>query len=85
MRATLCGVALEKYEWMSALPIAKVKVAARKNSPTRTAVFLVDAAVGSRPFIAVGISSVRLVMLTAPLLWVTYVVSSICLQRKVVK
>lgn len=31
---------------MSALPIAKVKVAIRKNSPTRTALFLVGAVVG---------------------------------------
>ena len=45
MRA-LWAVALEKYERMSALPIAKVKVAVRKNSPTRTAVLLTDVVVG---------------------------------------
>ena len=31
---------------MSALPIAKVKVAVRKNSPTRTAVLLTNVVVG---------------------------------------
>ena len=41
MRA-LCAVALEKYERISVLPMAKVKVAVRKHSPTRTAVFLTD-------------------------------------------
>jgi hypothetical protein len=35
-------VSLEKCEWMSALPMAKVKVATKKQSPTSTAVFLVD-------------------------------------------
>ena len=45
MRA-LWAVALEKYERMSALPIAKVKVAVRKHSPTRTAVLLTDVVVG---------------------------------------
>ena len=35
-------VPLEKCEWMSALPMAKVKVATKKQSPTSTAVFLVD-------------------------------------------
>ena len=44
MRAS-CAVALEKDERMSALPIAKVKVAARKHSPTRTAVLLTDVVV----------------------------------------
>src|SRR5579862_118258 len=38
--------ALVKCRLMRALPMAKVKVAARKHSPTRTAVFLVDVAVG---------------------------------------
>ena len=37
---------LEKYEWISELPIAKVKVAARKSTPTSTPVFLVDVVVG---------------------------------------
>jgi hypothetical protein len=37
MRAVWAG-ALEKYERMSALPIAKLKVAVRKKSPTWTAV-----------------------------------------------
>ncbi len=41
MRA-LCAVALEKNELMSALPIAKVKVAVRKHRPTRTAVLRAD-------------------------------------------
>ena len=45
MRA-LWAVVLEKYERMSALPIAKVKVAIRKHSPTRTAVFLAGVAPG---------------------------------------
>jgi hypothetical protein len=40
------AVALEKYERMSALPVAKVRVAARKHSPTRTAVFVTDVGVG---------------------------------------
>ena len=40
-------VALEKYEWMRALPIAKVKVAVRKSSPTRAAVLLTHVGVGA--------------------------------------
>jgi hypothetical protein len=40
------AAALEKYELMSALPIAKVKVAVRKKSPTWTAVLLTDVVVG---------------------------------------
>jgi hypothetical protein len=35
-------VPLEKCEWMSALPMAKMKLATKKQSPTSTAVFLVD-------------------------------------------
>jgi hypothetical protein len=46
MRVRLCAVVFEKYEWISALPMAKVKVAVRKSSPTRTAVFLVDGLAG---------------------------------------
>jgi hypothetical protein len=44
---TWCGAALEKYEWISALPIAKVKVAARKHIPTRKEVFLSDVVLGT--------------------------------------
>jgi hypothetical protein len=40
------AVALEKEEWMSALARAKVKVAVRKHSPTRTADLLRDVVVG---------------------------------------
>lgn len=42
----MCEVELEKYEWISELPIAKVKVAARKSTPTSTPVFLGDVVVG---------------------------------------
>jgi hypothetical protein len=35
-------VPLEKCEWMSALSMAKVKAATKKQSPTSTALFLVD-------------------------------------------
>jgi len=45
MRA-VWAVAVEKYERMSALPIAKVKVAVRKHSPTRTEVLLTEVVVG---------------------------------------
>ena len=37
---------VEKYEWMSALPIVKLKVAARKHSPTRNAVLVTAVVVG---------------------------------------
>ena len=47
MRVAWWAVALEKYEWMHALPTAKVKVAVRKNSPTATAGLLTDVVVGS--------------------------------------
>jgi uncharacterized membrane protein HdeD (DUF308 family) len=49
---TWCGAALEKYEWMSSLPIAKVKVAVRKHIPTRKEVFLSDVVLGTLSFIA---------------------------------
>jgi hypothetical protein len=47
IRVPLCELALKKYEWISALPIAKVKVATRKYRPTSTPVFLVAAARGA--------------------------------------
>ena len=53
------GGRTEKYERMSALPIAKVKVAVRKHTPTRTEVLLTDVVVGvGAPLVGQGVVGV---------------------------
>jgi hypothetical protein len=74
-------VPLEKCEWMRALPMAKVKVAIKKQSPTSTAPSSgYRAGCGMRLVDWLSVAAFMVPPMIEP-----YVVSSVYLQRKVVK